>query len=102
MWSRITGHEKSLQAEIVVYRLEGHPSRIKEKIMTQLGDKLQNNVNGINDLIEFLDSIYTKDHMADACDKFSEFAELTKVPGQKMENFIAEWENCYYKAQSRM
>ena len=27
---------KKVQAEMVVYRLEGHPSRIKEKITTQI------------------------------------------------------------------
>ena len=47
MWSRITGLDKKLQAETVVYRLEGEPSRIKEKIVTQIGDKLKDNENGI-------------------------------------------------------
>ena len=35
-WSRICGLDKNVQAEMVVYRLEGHPSRIKEKVNTQL------------------------------------------------------------------
>ena len=74
-WSRICGVEKSLQAEVVVYRLEGHPSRIKEKISTQIGDKLEDNENGITELIKFLDTIYTKDHMADAWEKFCEFLQ---------------------------
>ena len=34
-WSRLTSLDKKVQAEMVVYRLEGHPSRIKEKITTQ-------------------------------------------------------------------
>ena len=46
-WSRISGIEKKLQAEMVVYRLEGHPSRIKEKISTQIGEKLIDNADGI-------------------------------------------------------
>ena len=37
-WSRLTSLDKKVQAEMVVYRLEGHPSRIKEKITTQLSD----------------------------------------------------------------
>ena len=44
MWSRITSLDKKIQT--VVYRLEGHPSRIK-KILTQLGDKLVDNENVI-------------------------------------------------------
>ena len=67
MWSRKTSLDKKVQAETVVYRLERHPSRIKEKILTQLGDKLQDNENGIKELLDFLDKIYTKDDMAEAC-----------------------------------
>ena len=37
-WSRLTSVKEELQAEMVVYRLEGHPSNIKEKIVTQIGD----------------------------------------------------------------
>ena len=97
MWSRISSLDKKIQAELVVYRLEGHPSRIKEKIITQLGDKLQDNDDGIRDLLTFLDTIYTKDDMADAWDKFSEFSCFNKKSDQSMSDFIAEWENCYYK-----
>ena len=43
MWSRITTLDKKVQAEMVVYRLTGHSSRIKEKIMTQIGKELENN-----------------------------------------------------------
>ena len=42
VWSRICGIEKKLQAETVVYRFENHSSRIKEKVNTQIGDKLVN------------------------------------------------------------
>ena len=38
MWSRIVELENKVKAETVVYQLRGHPSRIKEKITTQLGD----------------------------------------------------------------
>ena len=66
LWSRITSLEKKLQADVVVYRLEGHPTRIKEKITTQLGDTLQNNEDGIKELLIFMDSIFLEDDMADA------------------------------------
>ena len=99
MWSRITSLDKKIQAETVVYRLEGHPSRIKEKILTQLGTALQDNDNGIEELIAFMDKIYTKDDMADAWDKFVNFTSFTKKPEQQMEIFIAEWENNYHKAK---
>ena len=99
MWSRITSLDKKIQAETVVYRLEGHPSRIKEKILTQLGDTLVDNPDGITELLKFLDEIYTLDDMSDAWDKFSEFTSFTKKPDQHMDIFIAEWENSYHKAK---
>ena len=100
-WSRICGVEKKLQAEIVVYRLDGHPSRIKDKITTQIEDKLEGNENGIKELITFLDTIYTKDDMADTWEKFCEFSNIQKKPDQTMSEFIAEWENSYTKMKNK-
>ena len=99
-WSRICGVEKKLQAEMVVYRLDGHPSRIKEKVNTQLGAKLEDNDDGLKELIAFFDGIYLKDTMADAWDKFCEFSYFVKRSEQSMSEFIAEWENCYFKMKN--
>ena len=66
-WSRITSVEKKLQAEVVVYNLEGHPSGIKEKIEVKIGSELENNEDGIERLLKFLDTIYQQDEMSDAC-----------------------------------
>ena len=99
MWSRITSGDAKLQAETVVYRLEGDPSRIKEKIVTQIGDKLKDNANGIKELLKFLDSIYTKDKMADAWDRYVEFLSASRQTEQSMVEFISEWKNILYKAK---
>ena len=82
MWSRISGIEKKAQAETVVYRLEGDSSRIKDKVMTQIGDKITNNENGITVLLEFFDTIYDKDEMADVWDKFSDFSTFSRKTEQ--------------------
>ena len=99
-WSRISGIEKKLQAEMVVYRLEGHPSRIKEKISTQIGEKLIDNADGIKELIAFLDNIYDKDEMADVWDKFVEFTSFSRKPEQDLTQFMAEWTNSYHKLKT--
>ena len=99
-WSIISGVDPMLQAETVVYRLEGHPSRIKEKINTQIGTKLKDNANGLKELLTFLDGIYSKDDLADAWDKFCDFSYFYKKPEQSMSDFIADWENCYYKMKN--
>ena len=91
MWSRITSLDAKVQAEMIVYRLEGDPSNIKEKIQTQIGDKLKDNENGIKVLLEFLDGIYKKEEMADAWDRYLEFSGAVRKEEQEMGEFIAEW-----------
>ena len=100
MWSRITTLKKSVQAEMVVYKLDGHPSGIKDKIMTQLGDKLEDNEKGIDILIKFLDGIYTKDDMADAWENYNAFRDYRKKPGQDITSFISDWEQVLTKAKT--
>ena len=98
-WSRLTSLDKKVQAEMVVYSLEGHPSRIKEKITTQLSDELENNEDGIAKLLEFLAKIYEKDSMADAWDRYTAFESFEKKEGVEMSEFVADWENEYYKME---
>ena len=76
MWPRLTPLDKDVQAEMVVYKLTGHSSKIKEKIVTQMGDKLIGNENGVDDLIAFMDGIYKKDDMADVWRKYNDFTDL--------------------------
>ena len=100
MWSRISGIDKEVQAEMVVYRLEGHPSNIKDKIMNQIGEKLKGNKDGIKELITFLDGIYGKDNMADVWDKFIEFSTFSRKQDQDVATFMSEWTNVYHKLKT--
>ena len=97
MWSRISGIDKKIQAEHVVYRLD---SRLKEKVVTQIGDKIRDNADGIKELLEFLDTIYDKDDMADVWDKFSEFSNMSRRADQDINQFMADWSNSYHKLKA--
>ena len=99
-WSRLTSLDKKLQAEMVVYKLENHPSRIQEKITTQLGDQLEDNENGIDVLLEFLEGIYQKDSMADAWDKYTSFEKFKFDNKISLKQFLADWENQYHKLKN--
>ena len=61
-WSRITTVEKKLQADVVLYHLEGHSSRILEKIVgeTSLGDDIGGKEESMEKLIAYLDGIYAE------------------------------------------
>ena len=92
-WSRLTTLDKKKQAEWIVLHLEGHPSGIKEKIETQLGDTLEDNEKGIEDLIKFFKSIYETDELADSFEKYMNFEKLRRDSKTSVQASIATWEN---------
>ena len=99
-WSRISTLDKKLQAEIVIYYLDGHPSRIKEKIVTKIGDDLIGKEDGIDLLLKFLDTIYGKDDMADVWDKYKLFSNYQRKQNEDIVNFLPNWEMCYQKLKA--
>ena len=96
-WARLTTLEKKYQADMVVYYLDGHPSGVKEKIVTQISDKSIDKEDGVDELIKFFDEIYGKDEMADAWDRFKDFTSCVRKEDQSIADFIAEWDNCYHR-----
>ena len=98
-WSRITKVEKKKQAEVVLYHLEGHPSGIQEKIYTALGDEIVDKVDGLQKLIEYLDTIYAKDEMSDAWYKYKKFIQLKRTDQKPVNEFIADFEKAYAEAK---
>ena len=100
MWSRITSVPKKNQAEVVVYNLDGHPSRIKEKIILNIGDQIKDSDDGIAKLIEYLDKIYKVDDMADAWAKYKNFQRISRTDMVPINDFIAEFEKEYILAKT--
>ena len=99
-WSRITGIDKKLQAEVVVYSLDGHKSGIKEKIEVAIGDRLVDNEDGINELISFLDGIYQQDEMSEAWLKYKSFQKVSRRKNQDILNFISDFDREYNLAKT--
>ena len=98
-WSRITKVEVEKQAEVVLHYLEGHPSGIQEKIDTALGEEIEDQVDGMKKLIEYMDSIYAEDEMTTAWTKYKEFVRLKKNVDQPVVEFIAEFDKKHKKAK---
>ena len=99
-WSRITSVPAKQQAEVVVYGLEGHPSGIKEKITTKIGKDIEDAPDGIKKLVEYLDTIYKKDEMADAWTKYKNFQKVSRADNININDFIAEFEKEYLLAKT--
>ena len=100
MWSRITSVPAKNQAEVVVYGLEGHPSGIKEKITVNIGDKIKDADDGIDQLVKYLDSIYKEDEMASAWGKYKNFQKVVRSEDTLVNHFIAEFEKEYMLAKT--
>ena len=99
-WSRITSVPKKNQAEVVVYNLDGHPSRIKEKIVLNIGDQIKDDADGVKKLIAYLDTIYKVDDMADAWAKFKNFQTISRNDSVTINDFIADFEKEYMLAKA--
>jgi hypothetical protein len=99
-WSRITSVDKKLQAEVIVYSLDGHPSQIKDKIVTKIGETLVGADDGIKKLIDFLDSVYGKDDMADIWDRYKAFSNNSRKPTEDLIDFLPNWEMLYQKLKT--
>ena len=97
-WSRITKIAKNKQAEYVVYHLEEHPSRIQEKIDTALGAEIEDQDDGMDKLIAFLDGIYAEDEMSEAWHKYKDFIRLKRGRDQPVNEFIAEFDKKHKRA----
>ena len=98
-WSRITKVEQKKQAEVVLYALKDHHSGIQEKIDTTLGDQIVDKDDGLEKLIEYLDSIYEMDEMTNMWSKYKKFVRLKKADDQPIKEFNAEFETAYKEAK---
>lgn len=99
-WSRLTSLDKKLQAEMVIYHLDNHPSRIKEKIVSEVAaDKLQS-ADCITHLITFLDEVYGKDEMTDMWEKYKLFSHHFRKPNEAINDFLPNWEMAYRKLKA--
>ena len=74
--------EKKIQAKFFVYSLDGHSSGIKKKIQDGIRDNLEGNEQGIDVLINFLDSIDWKEENVKKQDFY--YMALQNIANQKI------------------
>ena len=98
-WARLTKVDKKQRAEVVLYHLRGHSSGIQEKIDTALGDAVEDKEDGLQKLVEYLDTIYAEDEMTSAWTKYKQFVRLKKDHAQPVNEFIADFEKAYVEAR---
>ena len=101
MWSRITSVPAKNQAEVVFYGLEGHTSGKKEEEITvNIGDKIKEADDGIDQLVKYVDSIYKEDEMASAWGKYKNFQKVVRSEDTLVNHFIVDFEKEYVLAKT--
>ena len=71
-------YKEKEQTEVILYSLDGHSLGIKEKIQIEIGEKLEENEQGIEEFIKFVDSWYERWNVR-SIDRIQVFSEGPEV-----------------------
>ncbi len=99
-WEALTDlNEKKKGIYIALSLPDNHETKIKEKVFESLGlDKLRLDT-GLADLIEFFDTHLEQESLDDAWDRFEQFEDFTRLPGQNMSSYISEFDRRYERVK---
>ena len=97
-WREVTDLSKEKQGVAIALSLpEEDKNKIQEKVFNQIGlDQLKRD-DGLDILIQYLDSILLKDELSDSFEKFQEFEEFQRANGQSISEYISTFDSMYRK-----
>ena len=101
-WSRTTSIEKKKQGLTVALSLpEDDPSNIRDKVFNELElDSLEVDT-GIAVLLEYFDKLFGRDDLTVMYEKYIEFDRCRRKKGQKINEYILEFEQKYNACAKR-
>lgn len=92
-WSEFAGVPASRKAGLVVFSLpHNHESKIREKIFQSISVEKLKEEDGFQKIIEYMDTIFKKDVLVEAWQKFDNFENLKRKPQQEMVSFINDFD----------
>ena len=99
-WREVTDLSKEKQVVAIALSLpEEDKNKIQEKVFNQIGlDQLKRD-DGLDILIQFLDSILLKDELSDSFEKFQEFEEFQRAIEQSISEYISTFDSMYRKIE---
>ena len=97
IWQQLTSLDSSKQGPAVVLTLEGEAQQAALEISSE---DLSSN-NGVNKIIERLDTIYKKDELVQRFDKLESFESYKRPNNLSMRDFLAEFELKYNRIKTR-
>ena len=97
-WKEITSLDTEKQGIFIALSLpEDHETGIRSKVFDELAISTLKAANGLDKLIEFLDGVLGKDDLTDNFQKYEDFEDCVKQPGQSMNDFILEFDRHHNK-----
>ena len=97
-WSRSCGLEKALQGDVVL--MYTGKSEIAEMLDREIGEKLIENVEGVDLIIKTLENWYGKESSVDLYQSFIQWKEMKRSSGQDVLDFITKYEDAYNRLVS--
>ena len=96
-WSEVTEVSRSKQAIVIALSIKDTATR--ENVLSQLSLEDLKQENGLEILINFLDSFFGKDEISDALEKYEDFENFQRADNQSIRDFIACFDMKYRKLE---
>ena len=99
-WQMVTDIPVDKQGIVIALTLPNDDKhKIQEEVFSQIGREKLSQENGLDTLINFLDSKLMKDDLSDSLEKFEEFENFQRVNGQNITEYIAAFDSRYRKME---
>ena len=99
-WRDVTDLPTEKQGIVIALTLpDDDKNKIQEKVFNQIGRENLKQENGLDTLINFLDSQLMKDELSDSLEKFEQFEDFQRVNGQSITEYIATFDSHYRKLE---
>ena len=101
-WREVTDLSKDKQCDAIALSLpEDDKNKIQEKVFSQTGLEDVKKEDGLDTLINFLDSQLMKDELSDSLEKFEEFEDFQRANGRSITGYIATFDSRYRKMKNK-
>ena len=99
-WQMVTDISVDKQGIVIALTLPNDDKhKIQEEVFSQIGREKLSQENGLDTLINFLDSKLMKDDLSDSLEKFEEFEDFQRINGQNITEYIAAFDSRYRKME---
>ena len=98
-WSRACGIDPKLQGDVILLHQSVTNPALHDRLDRELGDKLQNNPNAVEDILKQLKQWFGVDKGVDLMKVFNDFVNKSRRLDQDLHQYVADFEDDYNKLE---